>query len=146
MRKLWHSSFNIIQNVKRSFKRGCAKLYALIYLLGFQKRLVECVRKDDGSYVNDKMCQKTEPKPPMKQACNTQPCAAEWGLQQFIALNKFPLNVIDSDTEIMGWKQWKCFFSFVFLTKKGRSPIFLLLNGLRLNFMWFVTRLDFVNS
>lgn len=45
---------------------------------GYQKRLVECARKDDGSYVNDKICLKTEPKPPMKQACNTQPCAAEW--------------------------------------------------------------------
>lgn len=48
-----------------------------IDFLGFQKRLVECGRKDDGSYVNDKMCLKTEAKPPMKQACNTQPCAAE---------------------------------------------------------------------
>jgi len=40
-------------------------------------RLVKFVRKDDGSYVNDKMCLKTEPKPQMKQACNTQPCEAE---------------------------------------------------------------------
>ncbi|KAL9963798.1 hypothetical protein ACROYT_G027341 [Oculina patagonica] len=45
---------------------------------GYQKRLVECVRKDDGSYVNDRMCLKTSTKPPREQACNTQPCPAEW--------------------------------------------------------------------
>ena len=72
-----HSFFNISQSARRIFKLGCAKLCVSIHLLGFQKRLVECVRKDDGSYVNDKMCLKTEPKPPKKQACNTQPCEAE---------------------------------------------------------------------
>lgn len=45
---------------------------------GYQQRLVECVRKDDESYVNDKMCLKTKSKPLKRRACNTQPCAAEW--------------------------------------------------------------------
>ena len=52
--------------------------YGLICsIVGYQQRLVECVRKDDGSYVNDKMCLKSQSKPQMKKACNTQPCAAE---------------------------------------------------------------------
>ncbi|KAJ7328149.1 metalloendopeptidase [Desmophyllum pertusum] len=45
---------------------------------GYRKRLVECVRIDDKSYVNDEICLKTEAKPPKEQACNTQPCPAEW--------------------------------------------------------------------
>jgi len=63
--------------LEKSCKRDCAKLCIAIYLLGVQKRLFECVRKDDGSYVNDKMCLKTEPKPPKMQTCNMQPCEAE---------------------------------------------------------------------
>jgi len=45
---------------------------------GYQRRLVECMRKDDRSYVNDEMCLKSQPKPLMEKACNTQPCTAEW--------------------------------------------------------------------
>lgn len=47
---------------------------------GYRTRLVECVRKDDGSYVNDKVCLKSGGKPAMQQACNTQPCQPEWYL------------------------------------------------------------------
>lgn len=45
---------------------------------GYQRRVVECVRKDDESYANDKMCLKTRAKPTTQRVCNIQPCAAEW--------------------------------------------------------------------
>lgn len=47
------------------------------HLIGYQQRLVECVRKDDRSYVNEKMCIKTQSKPMTKRPCNLKPCAAE---------------------------------------------------------------------
>ena len=49
----------------------------LFHLIGYQQRLVECVRKDDRSYVNEKMCIKTQSKPMTKRPCNLKPCAAE---------------------------------------------------------------------
>lgn len=47
---------------------------------GYRTRLVECVRKDDGSYVNDKVCLRSGAKAAVQQACNTQPCQPEWYL------------------------------------------------------------------
>ena len=54
-----------------------------VLLTGYRTRLVECVRKDDGSYVNDKVCLKSGGKPAMQQACNTQPCQPEWVWKQW---------------------------------------------------------------
>ena len=51
--------------------------YHSFFTLGYQQRLVECVRKDDRSYVNEKMCIKTQSKPMTKRPCNLKPCATE---------------------------------------------------------------------
>ncbi|XP_022792548.1 A disintegrin and metalloproteinase with thrombospondin motifs 6-like [Stylophora pistillata] len=45
---------------------------------GKQSRRVLCTRKDDGSYVEDKVCLKKSKKPAQEQYCNTQPCEPHW--------------------------------------------------------------------
>ncbi|KAJ7351836.1 metalloendopeptidase [Desmophyllum pertusum] len=45
---------------------------------GKQKRTVECTRRDDGSYVAQKLCLKKSSKPAVERSCNTQPCQPKW--------------------------------------------------------------------
>lgn len=45
---------------------------------GKQSRRVLCTRKDDGSYVEDKVCLKKSKKPAEEQYCNTHPCDPHW--------------------------------------------------------------------
>lgn len=45
---------------------------------GFQTRKVECVVTEDGSYLNDAICEQNSPKPVTKQSCNSQSCKPFW--------------------------------------------------------------------
>lgn len=60
---------------KQNFQRTKASwIYFYNFLLGKQSRRVLCTRKDDGSYVEDKVCLKKSKKPAEEQYCNTHPC------------------------------------------------------------------------
>ena len=56
---------------------------------GFQSRTVECVRKDDDSYVNDEMCLKSSSRPIGERPCNTKPCEPEYVKLHFIYMTAF---------------------------------------------------------
>ncbi|XP_078380418.1 A disintegrin and metalloproteinase with thrombospondin motifs 6-like isoform X1 [Oculina patagonica] len=45
---------------------------------GIQTRKVECVLKEDMSYLNDAVCAQISAKPDTQQACNTQSCPPVW--------------------------------------------------------------------
>jgi len=45
---------------------------------GIKTRKVECVLKEDLSYLNDAVCAKISAKPATQQNCNTQSCAPAW--------------------------------------------------------------------